>query len=217
MNRLVSLLASALALAAVAGCGSRVIDLRTPPDPDPLPAPASPADALLRLRWAWTHRDPAPLRDLLAADYRFEVAADTARPPLFRQAELEFAERLLVSGTATRPAAETVALELVRPGLQPGADPRRRRIVTGLHLGVRVPDGEYRVISEAVFTLARGDVARIPQELLDEGYAADSTRWWIERWEERTAAGSGSLPEGAVTVAALKGLYLDLGSAPARR
>jgi len=39
----------------------------------------------------------------------------------------------------------------------------------------------------ATFYLARGDVAAIPQELLDQGFHPDSTRWYIEKWEDDTA------------------------------
>jgi hypothetical protein len=68
----------------------------------------------------------------------------------------------------------------------------------------------------------RGDSACIPQELRDRGYEPDSTRWWIEHWEEFVvASGAPSAPRVArppplrpVTLGALKALYLDSPAAP---
>lgn len=211
---------AALAIAGVSGCGSRVIDLREPPEPDPLPAAASPEAALLRLQWAWNHRDREPLRDLYTSDFRYAAAApDTGGTfELFRQSELAFATSLFVTGTATRPPARTIAFELTRPLVAgpspvPGQDPRwHREISTVVHVGVRVPDGDYRVTGLARFGLVRGDSARIPQELLDRGVLPDSSQWWIERWEEDGSGGSAAraMPSAMFTLSTLKAIYLDL-------
>src|SRR6185436_18755264 len=151
-------LAAAMFL-AIAGCGSRVIDLRDPPDPDPLPAASSPDNALLRLQWAWNHRDPAPLDDLFTADYVFQsVATDTTTPEapsLFRDSELEFSKRLFRTGSPTLPAATAITMELGSPTLGPDGRgkpaPWHLQIATDLHVGVRVPGGDYRVMGGATF------------------------------------------------------------------
>jgi hypothetical protein len=208
----------ALAL-LLSGCGSRVIDLREPPDPDPVPEPSSPQAAVLRVQWAWNHRDPEPLRDLLTSDYRyFETRADTGDAfELFRQSELMFSNHLFETGTATRPPATAVTFVFANPVADepssvPGHDPGwHREVVATLHLGVRVPDGDYRVIGPVRFGLVRGDSARIPQELLDRGYLPDANRWWIERWVDEVQPVSGvATPSEPFTLSALKAIYLDL-------
>lgn len=220
-----------LLLAALPGCGSRVIDLRDPADPDPVPAPSSPTAAVLRLQWAWNRRDPEPLRDLIASDYRY-----FGSPPdsgsgfeIFRRSELAFATNLFVTGTANLPPATAVTFLLASPITEapspiPGQDPRwHREIASGLHVGVRVPAGDYRVIGKARFGLVRGDSARIPQELLDRGFVPDSTRWWIERWAEEEsvpppgsraaaepAAAGRAQPSEPFSLSTLKAIYLGL-------
>lgn len=213
--RLPLALCAILAALVTAGCGSRVIDLRDPPDPDTLPAPSTPEAAVMRLEWAWNRRDPAPLEDLFTADYRFECSgADTTLPDaLFRGPELEFSNRLFVSGTATRPPARNITLVLDRPlVVEPDSAlpmPWHARVSSGLSIGIRVPDGDYRVSGSCRFTLVRGDSARIPQELVDQGYRPDSTRWWIRRWEDVPSAPR-TTPSRLVTVTTIKALYLDL-------
>ena len=218
-----------LALGALlAGCGSKVIDLRDPPDPDPVPAPTSSVNAVRRLQWAWNHRDPVPLDDLFTADYVFVASVrDTAGADtivgIYRDSELLFSQRLFVTGTPTLPASSAVTLELFS-NLVPAADPRPGKtypwhvqIPSNMHIGVRVPGGDYRVMGPTIFYLVRGDSAKIPQRLIDRGYLPDSTRWWIERWDDQTVSAAApavrpqtAMPGTQFTLRTLKELYLGL-------
>lgn len=203
-------------LLASAGCGTRIIDLREPPDPDPVPQPTTAVAAVERLEWAWRHRNVDAYRDLFTADFRFECVSDTAAASLvlYREAELEFARRLFQTGGGGNPPAISVSCDIPRPLIeQPGEGGARwsRQVVLAFAAGVRVPNGDYRVLSYNMKIHAvRGDVARIPQELIDAGYRADSTRWWIERWEDSITPAR-TTPAGRTwTVTTLKASYLDL-------
>jgi hypothetical protein len=69
----------------------------------------------------------------------------------------------------------------------------------------------------------RGDSARIPQVLRDRGYGPDSTRWWIDRWEDAPPPGGRAglaartdaagpfqaMPSRLFTIAEIKQLYLS--------
>ena len=68
-----------------------------------------------------------------------------------------------------------------------------------MNLKVRIDDGNtVEVTGNALFFLTRGDSAAIPQDLIARGLkpaAGDTTssqalRWWIDRWEDETLAGS---------------------------
>ena len=42
------------------------------------------------------------------------------------------------------------------------------------------------VLGQALFSMVRGDSARIPQELIDVGFHPDSTQWYVEGWRDMT-------------------------------
>jgi hypothetical protein len=204
-----------------AGCGSRVFGVKEDPGAKP-PAPATPVAAVQRLAWSWSHLDPAPCHDLLAADYVYsctvpDSAAPANRLRWFREPELMIAQRLFVGGSATEPAADYITF-LMDPALadvpdpRPGKDPRWHRLVsTRLTVGIRLSTGDYRVSGVANFFLARGDSARIPQELRDQGMGPDSARWWIERWDDE-AYNPGVLstqPGRLLLLGQVKALYLE--------
>jgi hypothetical protein len=62
-------------------------------------------------------------------------------------------------------------------------EPWHQQIVAGVHLRIDTGEQEFNVEGLATFYLVRGDSALIPT---DTGLRADSTRWWIERWEDAT-------------------------------
>ena len=223
----------AAALFALAGCTTQIV-LPVAPEPDVAPAPSTPALALARLSWGWKHRALEPCRDLFTCDYEFVFApGDTngARfqdRPWTRPDELDFARHLFETGSALAPAASYVALDMgsdqaVLPDDRPGKDAGwHRRIDTPFVAVVEAPGRELRVLGFESLYFVRGDSACIPQELRDRGYEPDSTRWWIEHWEEFVvASGAPSAPRVArppplrpVTLGALKALYLDSPAAP---
>jgi hypothetical protein len=218
--------ALAALLAALSGCTTQIILPVTVP-PDVPPNPVSPTTALGRLSWSWTHRDLDPCRDLFTCDYEFVFAAgDSAgirfqNRPWTRPDEIDFALHLFQTGNDAAPPASYVALDMeinapVLPDDRPGKDPRwHRRIDTPFVAVVEAPGRQFRVLGFETFYFVRGDSACIPQELRDRGFEPDSTRWWIERWEEYVVTAPIAVgPSRAqalrpVTLGAVKSLYLD--------
>ena len=167
---------------------------------EPPPKPTTPQGALQLLRWCWVNRSIAEYEELFTDDFRFAFtdaeAADYA--PVLRFDELEIARHLFVDGTATEPRVKRIELEfsnsLVPIGDQrPGKiAPWHKQITTGVVLRADLGDAIWDVHGDVTFYLVRADSALIPQELLDRGFSAKDTRWYIERWEDRTDASQGS-------------------------
>jgi hypothetical protein len=212
-------------LCSLPGCTSQIV-LPPAPVPDEAPAPATPVDALRRLEWSWSRRNVEPVRDLFACDYEFVFAPDDPAGDRFRDRpwtrpdEMAFARHLLETGSATAQAAIYVALDmenapLALPDGRAGKDPRwHRRIETPFVAVVETPARQFRVLGFERFYFVRGDSACIPQELRDRGYGPDSTRWWIERWEEETVYATPGGPTRPVTLGAVRAVYLDSPPAP---
>ena len=201
-------------LPALAGCSTRIY-LPVAPKPDEPPAAATPADALHRLAWSWKHRALDPCRDLFSCDYEFVFAPEDTigrrflGRPWTRPDELDFALHLFQTGSAQARPASYVALDMeddppALPDDRPGKSPRwHRRIETPFVAVVEAPGRQFRVFGIERFYFVRGDSACIPQELRDRGYVPDSTRWWIERWEDN------SVSARLMTLGAIKALYLE--------
>ncbi len=216
-------------LLALAGCQTRV-ELPTLPRPDAAPDALTPADAIRRIEWCWERRATEPCRDLFSCDFVFQFApTDTAGNrfrdrPWTRPDEIDFVLNLFVRGSVLEPPASYVALQFDRdlvtlPDPRPGRNPKwHRSILTQLVLVVDNPAREYRVLGTERFFFVRGDSACLPQELRDRGYGPDSTRWWIERWEDESAVTLApayhAMPLRPVTLGTLKARYLD-GALPA--
>jgi len=163
--------------------------LSTPP-----PTPNSPSGLLRLFEWAYNNRDLSEYRTVFTDDYRFAFSAtDTAGngyrdQPYTRADELASANRLF-------DAASLISLQLdksfvVFNDTRPDKfDPlRRKNIRTQVLLNITTLDGgQTNVSGKANFFLVRGDSAAIPTEL---GFQPDSNRWYIERWEDETLAGS---------------------------
>jgi len=213
-------------LATLAGCTTQIV-LPVAPVPDEPAVAATPGAALSRLSWSWKHRALDPSRDLFTCDFEFVFApGDSAGirfqdRPWTRPDELDFARHLFETGSALLPAASYVALDMEEnppalPDDRPGRDPVwHRRIQTPFVAVVETPGRQFRVLGFETFYFVRGDSACIPQELRDRGYGPDSTRWWIERWEEDyVVAAAGGAPATRaqarlVTIGAVKSAYLD--------
>lgn len=195
-------LAAALLATALAGCfnpfSPRV--LRGRGISEPPPAPDSPGNVLRLLRWCYVHRAIAEYRELFTEDYRFvfsqldpEGNAYRDQNPWTREDEIESTKHLFQGGAANQPAASTIRLDL-DPNFTVTDDPRfpgegrtRKQIGTQVLLSiVDVNQAETSVTGRAVFSLARGDVALVPEELAKRGFGPDSTRWYIERHEDLT-------------------------------
>ena len=221
------IIAALAALALLAGCGNKVIGI--PPEPPPPTAPPadSPTAAVQRLVWCWNQRDTTGLQDLFTADYVYSGADSTVSAnPWFREQELVFSRHLFLDGTGALPPATYVTL-VVDPTLKDEPDSRigrngkwNREVYTSMSLGVRTASGDFYATGHSRFFVVRGDSAKIPQVLKDRGVQPDSTRWWIGRWEDGTAAPLGTsaaAPASEMSFARVKALYLpEPGMRPAR-
>ena len=196
-----ALLAAVLALVLVGCSVEHRVTGPLPWQPQP-PAPDSPTNAIRLFEWGWNHRDVNVFRNLLTDDFRFLFAqGDSAGnqfrdDPIGREALLCCLKNLFTGGGAMPPAT---SVQLVldptlrafpdsRPGMNPGW---HKEIVTSVDLTIKTEDGaEYRVTGNARFFVVRGDVALIPGEL---GLEPDSTRWFIQQWNDETLPGAGSV------------------------
>lgn len=219
----------ALCLVCMAGCSSGPTEptgnLLPPPDP-PVDSPVA---VLQALRYGYENMDLEFLETLFTDDFVFvfsqlDSAGNAFRnPPWMRVQELAYMEHLFVGGGA-EPPADSISLDFTNsladfPSSRPGHHPTwHREIAAEVNLRVRVGSGSYEIRGPMLFTFVRGDSAAIPSELATGGIVPDSTRWWIERWEDQTiqsaapasrATASRVLPTDAFTWGALKVLYLE--------
>ena len=115
--------------------------------------------------------------------------------------ELISAGHLFVVGPVQPPASQ-IALSIAdvlvaTPDPRAGRDPKWHKIIrTPVDLQMTTDSGGSPAVSwvsgYALFYLVRGDSASIPPRLVALGWTPDSTRWWIQRWEDETAGASGS-------------------------
>lgn len=196
--------AALLALVAVTGCfnpfAPRIAPVRGVSTPPPVPNSAIKVVELFA--WCWNNRAYQEYTEIFTEDFRFQFSeVDTAGTTgrnefLTREEELAVARHLFIEGTATAPPATSITLDLDRnliddPDSRPGKHPKwHREISTTVTLRIQT-DQEYQVTGRARFFLVRGDSALIPDEL-KTSFSPDTARWWIERWEDETAGGSGA-------------------------
>jgi len=173
----------------------------------PPPPPNSPNNVVRLLEWCWRNRAIAEYSEIFTDDFRFQFAlGDSAGnayrdAPFTREDELRCATRLFV-GSGGQPPASEILLDLDRvlvtlPDDRPGRDPKwHKSIRSSVDLQVTIDRGSgperVGVRGHALFYLVRGDSAAIPPDLAALGFTPDSTRWWIERWEDETLPGGGS-------------------------
>ena len=192
------------ALLIVAGCArDNVIPPPTQPGPlDGMPAANSPSGVVSAFLWCNQNRSTEGYGLLFTDDFQFAFAAldtngNAFRDDWNRERELVYFDHLVNGGAADQPAASQITLVFdrsfrVQNDTRAGKyDPdRRKTITTQVNLMIQTTDGTAtNVNGKATFYLVRGDSARIPEDL-DLG--ADPERWYIERWEDQTLAGSGA-------------------------
>lgn len=173
----------------------------------PAPVPNTPANAIKLIEWCYNNRDADVYREVFTDDYVFvfgltDTAGNAYRDrPYRREDELESATNLFVGGGGSPPASRitlTFDRTLIALGdSRPGFNPRwHKSILTNVNLSVQISDGDNQssleVTGKARYYVVRGDSARIPDELVQRGFRPDSTRWWVERWEDET------LPSGSI-------------------
>ena len=200
-------LAAAGALCVLGGCAQS-----TPPPPPPPPPPPLECDApLCRLRASYQYEVLSEYGRLFTADFRYTFSAQTDPDLVTTYAnnwgkldELESAKHLFAGFTNAQgeylPAARGIDLAFLneRYFADPAHSDSTRYYafapVSEVDLAVEVPAGDstttYRASGPHNFYLVRGDAA-----VLDPDQAADSTRWYIRRWDDLAAAAPG--PVGA--------------------
>ncbi len=182
------------------------------------PSPTNATELLNLFKWCWENRDISRYKEIFTYDYRFAFSiTDTAGNPYrsnpwTREDEIASATNLFVGGTAGEPAASSISL-IFDGNLTPQNDFRPGKTakwhqqiqISNLTLTINKTDGSaVRVTGGALFYMVRGDSAVIPPELLGGGFHPDSSRWYIERWEDQTNTGAGAFgltPAGAARLA----------------
>ena len=161
----------------------------------PPPTPDSPQGIVRLFAWCWNNRDATIYQQLFTSDYVFIFAVgDSAGnlfrdDPLDREEELNIARNLFEGGGTAAPAASiTLVLDATLYPLddsRPGKDPTwHKEIPTSVNLAIETVEGvRYTIVGNTTFFVVRGDSAKIPSDL---SLKPDSTRWYIERWEDYT-------------------------------
>jgi hypothetical protein len=207
----------ALAWLTLAGCDESVGPLRPHIPVRVSPGDASPEQTIRSLEWSWNQKSVPVYRVLFTDDYRFAFSALDSYGSLWnREDEMVFAQHLFVGGKPTEAPATSIVLDLGRtlvlqPDPRPGKQNAWHKVVrTSVGLTVLFPDRATIVTGFATFYLVRGDSALVPAEIFPLGYTADSTRWYIDRWEDDTAssgAATRTMPTKNATIGQLKALY----------
>lgn len=186
-----------LALAAtLAGCSNDKAPTRVVAGP-PFVAD-SPIHLLRLLEWSFNNRSESEYRTLFSEDYRFVFSAHDSSGnayravPWTREDETISARTLFLGGGPTQPPATSVMLifeenPVVTADVRDDGitrDPRlHKSIRTRVLLNIRLADGSaFDVTGSALFCMSRGDSAQAP-----DGLPADSSHWYLTRWEDETA------------------------------
>ncbi len=226
MNRRLGLMLAALLV--LASCSSHHATPTSPaPSSDPAPAATTPEGAVTRFAWAWNHRDMAAYAALLTDDFTFTFQLDDSTGQPWREAnwnvddEWRSSLHWFVGGGAQPPALDVqfsfLAPYEVSPDPRPGRNPRWHRVVHPfLNLLVTSPVAggdtlQYSIAGFASFYFVRGDSAAFRG--VPAGASSDSTRWFLQRWEDGTYHQLGParypIPVPMVTWGYLKGRYWD--------
>jgi hypothetical protein len=180
----------ALVLLFLAGCSETHVTRPV----NRAPSPSTPQGVVRLFAWCWNNQDTTRYREVFTDDFRFVFAAGDSVGQSYpnglgRDEMLACARHLFVGGGTAPPAASiTLLLDATLLPLndsRPGKNPKwHKEVPTSVHLTVETQEGvQYNVTGNATFFVVRGDSAMIPPEL---GFAPDSTRWYIERWEDYT-------------------------------
>jgi len=190
----------AAAVLCLAGCS--VTHHVTGPLPVRKPLANSPTAAIRLFEWGWNNRDFGACRSLLTDDFRFvfalgDSAGNQFRNDPFGREQMLNCLTLLFVGGGSAPPAKSIVLHLdptlvVLPDSRDGKNAKwHKEIVTSVDLAILTEAStEFRVRGYARFFVVRGDSALIPADL---GVGPDSTRWYLQQWNDETLAGGGAL------------------------
>jgi hypothetical protein len=158
----------------------------------------SPLGAAYRFQYAYRNRSVDLYRTLFTSDFTFVFSAlDVAGIPYRdhpwgRTEELACADSMFVTGTQGMGVVTSVTLDLASTptdsaDIRVGRDPRvHRRIDARVVVAFATAQGIYEDRGLIRLYVVRGDSASIPSGL---GATPDSTRWYIQTWEDGTYAG----------------------------
>jgi hypothetical protein len=214
------LLGAMLVLVLATACSGSPFRFPTRPEVQP-PLARTPEEALRLLEWSWEQRDSARYAELIADDFGFVFSVldrygyEYRENPWTRDDDVISAGNLFHGGDANQPAAVSISFRLDRNLVIdsiPGQNPRWHRSVrSSLSLVLAdVNQTQTSVSAHGVFHLVRGDHAAIPEELMQRGVGPDSTRWYLQRWEdvpEVPGNGTRAMPAKNATIGMVKALY----------
>jgi hypothetical protein len=190
------------AVIALAGCSSGHWPLPLAPVPtlpavhDPPRFATTPQDVATLLRAAWVGRDTAQYRRLFTGDYEFTLMdiEQADAPPLHRDDELRIAGHLFATGTSSEPSLRRIDLawnSLVVPvsDQRPGKTaPFHQEFTVQATLKADLGEAIWYVQGQQRLFVVRGDSADVTH-----GFPADSTHWYLERWEEGASSSGGAI------------------------
>jgi hypothetical protein len=168
----------------------------------PPPVPIDPRSTLLLFKWCWENRAIDEYRELFTDDYVFVFSQQDSAGNAFREVpwrrtdEMASTTNIFVGGSATEPPADRITLDFTNtlnefPSSFPGHHPKwHREIRAEVNLRVQRGESALEVRGPGLFFFVRGDSAALPEELIQRGFGPDSTRWYIQRWEDETVATS---------------------------
>lgn len=183
----------AFLVVAILGCSTKVVAPAEQP-----PAASSATGAVEQFAWGFSHKDVDVVRGLLTDDFLFiSAAADSAgnatRDSLGGQNWFLAALAAMADSSSTMSFTVDRAL-LAFADTRPGKNPKwHRQVRTSVAIVIHGSGsmGTYDVGGNALFFVTRGDSAAIPQEQIARGVKPDSTRWWLDRYEDETLSGTG--------------------------
>lgn len=217
------LLFSLFALAVLAASCARDESPVAPPPPVIPTGAYSPVEAVRLVEWAWKNRNCEVLDRILTEDYRFQFAYGDSSGQGYLDVPFTFEDELRTSlgifvGTPEHLPANEILVDFDRTLValnddRPGRDPRwHRSIRTSVNLNVTLSLGSSldlnTVHGYAKFYAVRGDSAVLSPAQVAAG-GRDSTRWWIDRWEDETLpwGGSSAHPTAITTWGRIKVLF----------
>ncbi len=159
----------------------------------------TPVHVLQAFKYAYENRDLALFSRLFSEDFVFAFAETDSAGSGFRNRPWMLEDELLsathlFAGGGPEPPADRISLDFTNvltdfPSSRPGDDPKWHREIRA-EVNLRITRGQslLEVRGAGLFFFVRGDSAAIPADLAAQGERPDSTRWWIDRWEDETAS-----------------------------
>lgn len=159
------------------------------------PRATSSRNVMKLFKWCWEHQNIALYDEIFTDNFRFAFAEADSEGNQFpghelqRLDEIESARHLFVGGAAGEPPANSISIDFSR--LKPEVDTRPGKTAPShvafpiiVNITIRTDVQVFRIYSNAVFYVVRGDSADVPR--IHEHIAEQDRKryWYIERYEE---------------------------------